>query len=246
MPGGRLTYEERQRVAAGLAVGHSCAEIARRLGRPGSTISREVTRNGGIRGYRANQAQQATKWRARRRKPHPSAPYATDVRDALGQRGFEDRFTEMMAQTGVPAMMAKVLVCLFTSDTGSGSAAELVARLRVSPASISKAVGWLEQRGLVSRERDGRRQRYSISEDAWYQAWLTSVQSMALWADVTRQGADVFGSATPAGARLHATSQFFHHLGHDMTQAAEHWRQTIATAPLNSFRSPVSAEAVRE
>lgn len=54
---------------------------------------------------------------------------------------------------------------------------------------------------------------------------------MALWADLTRQGADLFGGATPAGARLRSTSQFFHQLGHDMTQAAEHWRQTLATRP---------------
>jgi DNA-binding transcriptional ArsR family regulator len=231
MPGGRLTHEERQRVAAGLAAGHSYAEIARRLKRPGSTISREVTRNGGPHGYRANQAQQATNWRARRRKPHPATPPAAGS-DPLVRRGFEDRFAEMMTQTGVPAMMAKVLACLFTSDTGSITAPELVARLKVSPASISKAIRWLEQRGLVGRERDGRRQRYLINDDTWYQAWQTSARSMAMWADLTRQGADLFGSTTPAGARLHATSQFFHHLGHDMTQAAEHWRQTLATPPL--------------
>ncbi|ONI73028.1 MarR family transcriptional regulator [Actinosynnema sp. ALI-1.44] len=226
MPGGRLTIEERQRVASGLAAGHSCAEIARRLRRPGSTISREVARNGGPRGYRANQAQQATKWRARRRKPHPAMPPAAGT-DPLAQRGFEDRFAEMMTRTGMPAMTAKVLVYLFTTDTGSATTAELVARLRVSPASISKAIGWLEQRGLVRRERDGRRQRYLINDDAWYQAWQASVQSMAMWADLTRQGADLFGHTSPAGARLSATSRFFRHLGHDMTQAAEHWRQTL-------------------
>ncbi|MEV6624424.1 helix-turn-helix domain-containing protein [Amycolatopsis sp. NPDC051106] len=233
MPGGRLTHEERQRVAAGLAAGHSFAEIARRLRRPASTVSREVARNGGARGYRANQAQQATNWRAHRRKPNPATPPAAgpDGRDPLVQRGFQDRFTEMMIQTGVPAMMAKVLVCLFTSDTGSSTAPELVARLQVSPASISKAIAWLEQRGLVGRERDGRRQRYLIDDDVWYRAWQTSAEGMARWAALSRQGAELYGTTTPAGARLHATSRFFDHLGHDMTQAAEHWRQTLATRP---------------
>ncbi|MGG2465735.1 helix-turn-helix domain-containing protein [Streptomyces sp. RGM 3693] len=233
MPGDRLTYEERQRVAAGLAAGLGCAEIARRLGRPGSTISREVARNGGARGYRANQAQQATKWRARRRKPHPATPPAagTGGRDPQAQREFEDSFAEMMIQTGVPAMMAKVLTCLFTSDTGSIGAAELVARLQVSPASISKAVGWLEQRGLVRREREGRRQRYVIDDHPGYHAWQASTQSMARWADLTQQGAELFGDTTPAGPRLRTTSQFFQHLTHDMAQAAEHWRQTLSARP---------------
>lgn len=233
MPGGRLTRGERERIAAGLATGLGYAEIARRLGRPGSTISREIARNGGARGYRANQAQQATGWRARRRPPHPAAPSAADPggRDPRAQQEFEGRFAEMMTRTGVPAMMAKVLACLFTSDAGSATSPELVARLQVSPASVSKAVGWLEQRGLVGRERDGRRQRYVIDEQVWYQAWQASVRSMAVWADLTREGADLHGSATPAGARLRATSEFFQHLGHDMAQAAEHWRQTLTTHP---------------
>ncbi|WP_158891344.1 helix-turn-helix domain-containing protein [Amycolatopsis anabasis] len=231
MPGERLTYEERQRIAAGLAARLSYAEIAHRLGRPRSTIIREVARNGGAHAYRANQAQQATKWRSRRRKPvpQPVAPAAgSRGGEPLARHEFEAGFAEMMTRTGVPAMMAKVLACLFTSETGSLTAAELVARLRVSPASVSKAVAWLEQRGLVGRERDGRRERYLIDDHVWYQAWLASVQSMAQWAEFAQRGADLFGAGTAAGARLHATSQFFQHLGHDMIQAAEHWRQTLS------------------
>ncbi|MGS2586459.1 helix-turn-helix domain-containing protein [Streptomyces hebeiensis] len=41
MPGGRLTQQDRRRIAAGLADGLPYAEIARRLDRPTSTISRE-------------------------------------------------------------------------------------------------------------------------------------------------------------------------------------------------------------
>ncbi|PLW74614.1 MarR family transcriptional regulator, partial [Streptomyces sp. DJ] len=60
MPGGRLTQQERRRIAAGLAEGLPYAEIARRLGRPTSTVSREVGRNGGPGGYRPQQAHQET------------------------------------------------------------------------------------------------------------------------------------------------------------------------------------------
>ncbi|MCK7622577.1 winged helix-turn-helix domain-containing protein [Streptomyces sp. RS10V-4] len=128
----------------------------------------------------------------------------------------------------VPAMAARVLVPLFTCEAGGLTAAELVSRLRVSPASASKAVGWLDQRGLIVRERDGRRDRYVLDEQVWYQAWTISVRSMAAWAQFTRRGAELFGPDTPPGARLDTTSRFFHHLGDDMAQAAEHWRQTLA------------------
>jgi hypothetical protein len=59
-------------------------------------------------------------------------------------RGFEDDFAEMMVETGLPRMMARVLACLAISDSGVLTAAELVQRLKVSPASISHAVGYLE------------------------------------------------------------------------------------------------------
>ncbi len=218
----RLTFGERRRIAAGLAMGLSYAEIGRRLGRPGSTIVREVARNGGAHGYRADRAQQATAWRAHRRRPAP-LPEPPAARGGGAPRRFEQDFAAMMVQTGVPPMAAKVLVRLFTSDTGSLTAAELVAGLRVSPASVSTAVRWLAERGLARRERDGRRERYVIDEHVWYQAWLASVRSMTLWADYAWRGAEVFG-ASPAGDRLRDTGRFFEHLRRDMTQAAEHWR----------------------
>ncbi|SNR55120.1 helix-turn-helix domain-containing protein [Actinomadura mexicana] len=231
MPGSRLTYQERQRLAAGLADGLSYADIARRLGRPKSTVIREVARNGGAHGYRAGRAQQATRWRARRRKPvspPAAAPPATGAGDLQTRREFEERFAAMATQTGMPAMMARVVVCLFTTETGSLTAAELAARLQVSPASVSKAVAWLEQRGLLRREREGRRERYLIDDHVWYQAWRASIQGMAMWADVTDQGAELFGGDNPVGARLRATSQWLQHVRQDMIEAAEHWRRTFS------------------
>lgn len=94
MPGGRLTQQERQQIALGLADGLAYAEIARRLDRPTSTITREVMRNGGPTAYRAEMAHRATERRAHRRRRttparrrHPSRltgatlkPYASTKR----------------------------------------------------------------------------------------------------------------------------------------------------------------------
>ena len=68
MPGGRLTQQERQQIALGLADSLPYAEIARRLGRPTSTITREVMRDDGPTAYRADLAHRATERRAHRRK----------------------------------------------------------------------------------------------------------------------------------------------------------------------------------
>lgn len=68
MPGARLTLDEREEIALGIASKRSFADIARQLGRPTSTVSREVDRNGGAGRYRATEAQRATDQRARRPK----------------------------------------------------------------------------------------------------------------------------------------------------------------------------------
>jgi IS30 family transposase len=53
-----LKLDEREEISRGLAAGQSLGQIARGLGRAPSTVSREIRRNGGSPGYRANLAEQ--------------------------------------------------------------------------------------------------------------------------------------------------------------------------------------------
>ncbi|WP_240810237.1 helix-turn-helix domain-containing protein [Actinomadura sp. WMMA1423] len=48
-----LTAEEREEISRGIAAGLSGRAIARGLGRPASTVSREIVRNSGREAYRA-------------------------------------------------------------------------------------------------------------------------------------------------------------------------------------------------
>jgi IS30 family transposase len=64
----RLTVAEREDIACGVAAQLSVRAIARRLGRPASTVSRELARNGGRRTYRPSVADQAAWQRASRPK----------------------------------------------------------------------------------------------------------------------------------------------------------------------------------
>ncbi|WP_329106670.1 GbsR/MarR family transcriptional regulator [Streptomyces sp. NBC_01439] len=235
MPGGRLTHHERQSIAEGLREGLSYTDIAGRLGRPISTVTREVARNGGPAAYRADAAHRATTGRARRRK-QPAAPAAspsaggTHGRDPQAVLELEEQFTAMMVGTGLPRMTARVLTCLYVTDGGSLTATELAQRLQVSPASVSKAVGELEQQELIRRERDTgrRRDRYVIDADAWFRGWMASARQNALLADFALRGAQVLGATTPAGTRMQDIGHFFEHVGRTMIEAAEQWRQADA------------------
>jgi len=223
-----LTQEDRRRIAAWLAEGLSHAEIGRRLSRPTSTITREVNRNRGPAGYRADQAQQATRQRARRRNtvPQPEAHSADPPahgRDAAAVAEFEQRFTDVLVRMGLPRMLSRVLTCLTTADSGSMTSAELVRRLRVSAASISKAIGYLEDQHLVRRERDGRRERYVVDDDVWYRASIASGHTNRVLAEAALDGASVLGPDTPAGARLGDTGRFLKAFTEDLLSRAEYW-----------------------
>ncbi|MBO0820303.1 MAG: helix-turn-helix domain-containing protein [Nocardiopsaceae bacterium] len=228
MPGGRLTQEDRRRIAACLAEGLSHAEIGRRLSRPTSTITREVNRNRGPAGYQADRAQRATRQRARRHHP-ARAPAAappgprTDGRDPAAVSRFEQLYTDALAQMGMPRMICRVLTCLTTTDSGSMTSAELVQRLQVSPASISKAIGFLEDQQLLRRERDGRSERYIVDDDLWYRATLASGYTNNAFAEAALEGAEVLGADTPAGARLAMTGRFLKCLGDDLLGRSEYW-----------------------
>ena len=64
-----LSFDERETISRSLASGHSSRHISRILGRAASTISREVSRNGGREKYRANLAEKAFIKKSLRPKP---------------------------------------------------------------------------------------------------------------------------------------------------------------------------------
>ncbi|MFG3056157.1 helix-turn-helix domain-containing protein [Kitasatospora sp. NPDC048239] len=234
MPGGRLTQQERQQIALGLADGLAYAEIARRLDRPTSTVTREVMRNGGPTAYRADLAHRATERRTHRRRPTASrgaeASPQAHGRDAEAVREFEETFTTVLIASGMPKMMARVMACLTLTDAGSLTASELAQHLQVSPASISKAITFLDEQGLVRRERDERRrERYAVDDDVWYQSMMASARSTAQIVGIAREGVGVLGNATPAGTRLENIARFLDFVTESITRAAEQAREILHT-----------------
>lgn len=236
MPGGRLTQQERQQIALGLADGLAYAEIARRLERPTSTVTREVMRNGGPSAYRAEAAHRATERRAHRRRPttprDARAPEQAHGRDAEAVREYEETFTTVMMGSGMPTMMSRVMACITLTDTGSLTAADLVQRLNVSPASVSKAITFLESQGMVRRERDGRRrERYVVDDDIWYRSMMASARSTAQIVEIARQGVTVLGPDTPAAVRLENIARFLDFVSESIARAAEQARDILSTNP---------------
>lgn len=219
-----MTQQERRRIAAGLADGLSYAEIARRLDRPTSTISREVGRNSGPDGYRPQRAHEATAHRARRGTPAPpaggAAPGGAEREEIIG----------IAMRSGLPRMMARVHVDLLLSEDGRRTAAELARRLKVSPASVSVSVNYLVQHGLVRRERDPRRPRdvYVVDDEAWYHSIVLSTRHTIETARVAMAAAEESGADGPVGQRLARAGLFLERIGLDLMASADRWRGLLS------------------
>ena len=70
-----LTQEERYKISSLMEAGFSQNTIAERLGRSASTISRELGRNRGARGYRPEHAHRTAQARASACRSHPRYSY---------------------------------------------------------------------------------------------------------------------------------------------------------------------------
>lgn len=219
MAGGRLTQQDRRRIASGLASGLSYAEIARRLDRPTSTVSREVARNGGPGRYRPERAQHATSRRARRGGPAPA-------RAAPPDGAIDEELIDLAVRAGLPRTTARVHLDLLLSDEGRRTAAELTRRLNVSPASVSVAVNFLVEQGFVRRERDPRRRRdvYVVDDEAWYHSVLISARQLIETAKAAMATAERHGRDTPVGERMARTGAYLEHIGLDMIESADRRR----------------------
>jgi DNA-binding CsgD family transcriptional regulator len=145
---GCLSLAEREEISRGVAAGQPCRQIAARLGRAPSTVSRELARNGGRGRYRAQAADAAPFGRAQRPKAAKlvSEPRLRAVVEAK------------LALRWSPQQIAGWLPLAYPSDPV----------MRVSHETIYLSL-FVQSRGALSRElqrylRTGRAMRYPRSK----------------------------------------------------------------------------------
>nr|WP_263398914.1 helix-turn-helix domain-containing protein [Streptomyces venezuelae] len=129
-------------------------------------------------------------------------------------------------------MMSRVVAALVLTDSGSLTAAELAQHLQVSPAAVSKAIAYLESQGFVRRERgEGRRERYVVDDDVYYQSMMASARATAQVVATARQGVPVLRPGTPAATRLENIARFLDFVSESTARAAELARDILHAKP---------------
>ena len=93
----RTACFQREEISRGIAAGLSARSIARRINRPSSTVSREITRNGGRDAYRRLVADAAAFERARRPKSSKLAANP-ELRGVVADKLDDDWSPQQIAQ----------------------------------------------------------------------------------------------------------------------------------------------------
>lgn len=142
-----------------------------------------------------------------------------------GLPDFIERFAAVLILAGFPPMPARVFVALLVTDSGRLSAAELVGLLQISPAAVSGAVRYLSGVGLLHKERvrGSRREYYRMPADIWHQVMMMQNQVLVRWIALLKEGVDLVGSDTPAGARMAEHAGFFAFLHAEMPAMLARW-----------------------
>nr|WP_156131591.1 MarR family transcriptional regulator [Amycolatopsis methanolica] len=153
------------------------------------------------------------------------------MRDEEAVRRYVERLALVLNQLGIQRMAARVFAALVVTDDSRLTAAELAENLQVSPAAVSGAVRYLEQVGLVEREREpgSRRDHFRVLDDMWFASLRKRDRLMEMWRDAAEEGVDAVGADTPAGRRLADMRDFLSFIIRELPLLLERWEKERAS-----------------
>lgn len=150
----QLTENERYQIYVMKKAGHSQKDIARLLGRSPSTISRELQRNQGLRGYRPAQAQRTSD--ERRRDVHKARKVTPEVKGwvevLIRQELSPQQVVEYLGRHKKLSLHHETVYQLIYKDKARGG--DLYTHLRVASKSYRKRYGVYDRRGQIKNRID--------------------------------------------------------------------------------------------
>lgn len=150
----QLTENERYQIYIMNKAGHSQKDIAHCLGRSPSTISRELRRNRGLRGYRPGQAQRMS---ADRRRDAPKAQKMTAevkgwIESLISQELSPQQVVDYLKRHRKVSLHHETVYQFIYTDKAAGG--ELYRHLRVASKPYRKRYGSYDSRGKIKNRVD--------------------------------------------------------------------------------------------
>ena len=150
----QLTENERYQIYVMKKAGHLQKEIADLLGRDPSTISRELRRNKGLKGYRPGQAQSISQ--GRRQTAYKARKLTDDVEQwietLLRQELSPEQVVDYLARHKNLSLHHETIYQMIYADKASGG--DLYQHLRIASKPYRKRYGHYDRRGKIKARVD--------------------------------------------------------------------------------------------
>jgi|SRR5215469_2588696 len=144
---------------------------------------------------------------------------------------FVERFASVLVEAGIPRMPARVFAALLAADSGKLTAEELSQQLQASPAAVSGGVRYLIRVGMVRREGEpgSRKHHYRVPDNVWDEVIRDRDRILERWTAALREGIDLVGADTPAGARMADSVDYFEFVIAEVPRIHERWLEHQAS-----------------
>ena len=147
--------------------------------------------------------------------------------DMSGLEQAVERLGQVLEDSGIPRMAARVFAYVLAEDRDRYTAAELAEGLDVSPAAISGAVRYLTQTRLVVRERrpSGRGDLYRIVDgDVWGTIMNARLPILEHYVASLDEAVALLDDGSAGQARLAETRDYFAFMRAEMADLTDRWR----------------------
>ncbi len=146
--------------------------------------------------------------------------------DEVGE--FIEGFALMLTQAGLQRMAARTFGALLAAQSDGLTAKEIAQVLRVSPAAVSGAVGYLTRTGLANRVRTpgDRVDHFVIDGTTWAEAIALETARLHEMTGWLSKGAASVPEGSPAHLRMVETREFFEFIAAEMPKLVDRWRES--------------------
>jgi DNA-binding transcriptional regulator GbsR (MarR family) len=142
-----------------------------------------------------------------------------------------ERLGQVLENSGVPRMPARVFAYILAEDRDRYTATELAEGLQVSSAAISGAVRYLTQTRLVVKERrpSGRGDLYRVAGgDVWGTIMAGRLPQLDQYVTTLEDALALLEPGSPGRARVEETRDYFAFAREAMAELADRWAKIRA------------------
>lgn len=141
---------------------------------------------------------------------------------------FVERFALSLSAFAFPRMAARVFVAVLISEKGRLTSRELADTLQVSLAAVSQSVQYLQQVGLISKDREPgqRRDNYRLHDEGWYEMFARRDEAFLQMEELLATGSEALGADSSGARRLDETRRFMEFVRTEVADMLRRWQES--------------------